>query len=66
MAFQSHLTPGWSLSQGNRKIVFTTAWAPRPPSKITMGTGKGAPAQEAQETVTGAHCLFLLSRMDLP
>lgn len=40
--------------------------APRPPSKITMETGNRATAQEAQEaqeTVTGAHRLFLLSRI---
>lgn len=63
MAFQGHLTPGWSPSQGNRKTVFIYhSLAPRPPSKITMEPGKGAPAQEAQETVTGAYCLILLSR----
>lgn len=66
MAFRSHLTPGWSLSQGNKKTVFTTAWPQGLPARSQWGLEKGASALEAQEAVTGAHGLFGLSRTGLP
>lgn len=57
MAFLSHLTPGWSLSQGNKKTVFTTAWSQGLPVRSQWGPEQGASALEAQEAVTDAHGL---------